>query len=313
MVHEASWNTLRLACKTLLKTLFSTASLLKVWWNSSVALPKNKGNSPPLVRNFGNFYLNTFPSSSYSFQSFFSPFHQMSCYRLEAAAGQSLLPLSREALVLLKAPEPLPGSAWWLPHQPGHSHRERTSVFSVLFGHWTPQRRTSLGRPFSRVPAWLNLNLHHMPQSSKVYILQPTAVPYGLPPVTVMSAGIAQHFPYLVLLPLDGLISTCVRVLCLSRKTWKCWILTPTSFLSLTPGHLKGKWTSHFSSSVPSCWLAACRTRLPCSQEEFALASFATGFSPALPHQSDRLWNEWPECCMLESTLYFTTPGMLQT
>lgn len=121
MVHEASWNTLRLACKTLLKTLFSTASLLKVWWNSSVALPKNKGNSPPLVRNFGNFYLNTFPSSSYSFQSFFSPFHQMSCYRLEAAAGPSLLPLSSEALVLLKAPEPLPGSAWWLPHQPGHS------------------------------------------------------------------------------------------------------------------------------------------------------------------------------------------------
>jgi len=73
MVHEASWNTLRLACKTLLKTLFSTASLLKVWWNSSVALPKNKGNSPPLVRNFGNFYLNTFPSSSYSFQSFSAP------------------------------------------------------------------------------------------------------------------------------------------------------------------------------------------------------------------------------------------------
>lgn len=153
-----------------------------------------------------------------------------------------------------------------------------------------------------------------MPQSSKVYILQPTAVPYGLPPVTVMSAGIAQHFPYLVLLPLDGLISSCVRVLCLSRKTWKRWILTPTSFLSLTPGHLKGKWTSHFSSSVPSCWLAACRTRrLPYSQEEFTQASFATGFSPALPHQSDPLWNEWPECCMLESTVCFTMLGTLQT
>lgn len=136
-----------------------------------------------------------------------------------------------------------------------------------------------------------NLNLHRTPRSSKVYILQSMADTYGLAPVIVMSARIAQHFPYLDPLHLDCLISSCVRFPCLWKETWKGWVLTPTSLPSFTQGHLKWKWTSHFGGGVPAADWAACRTRrLPCSQELTVANCALRHLSWSLSYQPVLLW-----------------------
>lgn len=124
-----------------------------------------------------------------------------------------------------------------------------------------------------------NLNLRSTPQLSKVYILQPTAVTYSLCLAIVMSAGIAQHSPYLVLLHLDCLISSCARFLWLRKRTMD-FDTYKSPVIYMGPLEMK-------AVVFPAADYAACLTRrLSFNQEELTLANVVTDVCPALSYQS---------------------------
>ena len=142
-----------------------------------------------------------------------------------------------------------------------------------------------------------NLNVRSTPQLSKGYILQSTAVTYSLCPAIVTSAGIAQHFPYLVLLHLDCLISSCRRFLWL--REWWIFDTYKSPVIYTRPLEMK-------AVVFPAAEYAACLTRrLSFNQEELTPANVATDVCPALSYQSAPSRREWPGCCMLETTLWF--------
>lgn len=123
------------------------------------------------------------------------------------------------------------------------------------------------------------------------------AVTYGLCLAIVMSAGIAQHFPYLVLLHLDCLISSCARFLWLRKRTMN--FDTYRSVIYMRPLEMK-------VVVFPAADYAACLTRrLSFNQEELTPANVVTEVCPALSYQSAPLWREWPGCCMPKTTLWF--------
>lgn len=166
------------------------------------------------------------------------------------------------------------------------------------FGYRMPQRWTSFKRPSARVPAWLTITFAAHHSSSKVYILQSTAVTYGQCLATVKSAGIAQRFPYLVLLHLDCLISSCTRFLWLRKRTM-VFDTYKSPVIYTRPLEMQ-------AVVFPAVDYAVCLTRrLSFNQEKLTPANVATDICPALSYRSAPPWREWPGCCMLKTTLWF--------
>jgi len=125
-------------------------------------------------------------------------------------------------------------------------------------------------------------------QLSKVYILQLTAVTYSLCLAILMSAGIAQHFPYSVLWHLDCLISTCVRFLWLRKRTMN-FDTYKSPVIYTRPLEMK-------VVVFPAADHTACQTRrLSFNQEKLTPVNVATDVCPALSYQSAPLWREQPD------------------
>lgn len=117
-----------------------------------------------------------------------------------------------------QAPELHQCSAWWPPCWCGHP-----CLFSS-FGYQSSQKWASFMRPFATLPAWLTLALAAHHSSVKFTYFSWRQSHTGCLEI-VMSTGIAQHFPYLVLLPLDCLISSCVGFLWLRKRMMDFWHL----------------------------------------------------------------------------------------